>query len=206
MILFVCVGNLCRSPLAEALVRSAITAVGCPLQVQSAGTQAQVHAGPDPLTAAIARAYGASTTDHRPTQLTQQHMQDAGLVLTATRDVRRTAVRLHPPAIKYTFTIRQFARTLANAGESFTPGDFAPDELLGALRTFAVEHRGMSAPVDADRDDVIDPYGGSRSVHDTAARQLLPALNEIVRALRGQPLVNVPDTFDRRTNVRSMHA
>lgn len=60
-VLFVCLGNICRSPLAEAAFRAEAEAAGFAVSVDSAGT-AGWHDGepPDPRARAVARRHGAS--------------------------------------------------------------------------------------------------------------------------------------------------
>lgn len=62
-ILFVCTGNICRSPLAEAVARKLAADAGKELQFDSAGT-GDWHAGetPDPRAVAAARARGYDLT------------------------------------------------------------------------------------------------------------------------------------------------
>jgi protein-tyrosine phosphatase len=58
-VLFVCLGNICRSPMAEGAFRAAAYGSGLDCTVDSAGTAAY-HLGdaPDPRAIAIARAHG----------------------------------------------------------------------------------------------------------------------------------------------------
>lgn len=58
-VLFVCLGNICRSPLAEAAFRLEAERVGLDVEIDSAGT-ADWHAGkaPDPRSVAVARDAG----------------------------------------------------------------------------------------------------------------------------------------------------
>jgi len=62
-ILFVCTGNICRSPLAEAVARKLAAEAGKPLEFDSAGT-GDWHAGesPDPRAVAAGRARGYDLT------------------------------------------------------------------------------------------------------------------------------------------------
>jgi protein-tyrosine phosphatase len=58
-VLMVCLGNICRSPLAEAALRRAAEAAGLEIEVDSAGTgDWHVGAPPDPRAQAVARANG----------------------------------------------------------------------------------------------------------------------------------------------------
>jgi protein-tyrosine phosphatase len=58
-VLFVCLGNICRSPLAEAAFRLEAERVGLDVEIDSAGT-ADWHVGkaPDPRSVAVAREAG----------------------------------------------------------------------------------------------------------------------------------------------------
>lgn len=58
-LLFVCLGNICRSPAAEGVVRRAFDAAGIAAELDSAGTGGwHVGAPPDPRMQAAARARG----------------------------------------------------------------------------------------------------------------------------------------------------
>ncbi|NVN37972.1 low molecular weight protein-tyrosine-phosphatase [Komagataeibacter swingsii] len=65
-VLFVCMGNICRSPLAEAAFRAAADRAGLPVTVDSAGT-GNWHAGapPDRRACAVARRHGIDITRYR---------------------------------------------------------------------------------------------------------------------------------------------
>jgi protein-tyrosine phosphatase len=93
-ILFVCMGNICRSPAAESVLRRMIHSRGLEgrIEVDSAGTL-NYHAGSRPdsrsLTALTARGY---STDHKARQVTGQdsHTFDHLIVMDDTnlRDLR----------------------------------------------------------------------------------------------------------------------
>jgi len=65
-VLFVCLGNICRSPLAEAAMRDAAARVGIEVEVDSAGT-GDWHAGnpPDPRSVAEAAKHGIDISGYR---------------------------------------------------------------------------------------------------------------------------------------------
>ena len=69
-ILFVCLGNICRSPLAEAAFRAAAQEAGLEAEADSGGT-AGYHIGepPDPRTVAIAARHGIDISGYRGRQL-----------------------------------------------------------------------------------------------------------------------------------------
>ncbi len=68
-ILMVCLGNICRSPIAEGILKSKIEKRGLPWTVDSAGTSSW-HSGeqPDERAIAIAKKYGVDITYQRARQ------------------------------------------------------------------------------------------------------------------------------------------
>ena len=77
-ILVVCTGNICRSPLGDALLRAALPGK----TVLSAGTGAMVGWGAYEDTVAVATQRGVDLSGHRAQQLTQPLLAAADLVLT----------------------------------------------------------------------------------------------------------------------------
>lgn len=69
-VLFVCLGNICRSPLAEAAFRKAAEEAGLDAEADSAGTAAY-HVGepPDPRSVATAARYGIDIAHYRGRQI-----------------------------------------------------------------------------------------------------------------------------------------
>ena len=69
-VLFVCLGNICRSPLAEAALRAEAQRLGIDIEVDSAGT-GDWHVGrrPDPRTVAVARRNGIDISNLRARQV-----------------------------------------------------------------------------------------------------------------------------------------
>ena len=77
-ILVVCTGNICRSPIAEGLLKAALPGK----TVFSAGTMAMVGDGADPLSVEVSAAHALDIASHRAQQLTLPMLQAADLVLT----------------------------------------------------------------------------------------------------------------------------
>lgn len=75
-ILMVCLGNICRSPLAEGIMRSKIEQEGLDWEVDSAGTSAY-HAGdlPDPRSIQVALSNGIDLRNQRSRQFRQEDFQ-----------------------------------------------------------------------------------------------------------------------------------
>jgi protein-tyrosine phosphatase len=93
-IVFVCTGNTCRSPLAEALCKKLLAErLGCPVArlpeggflVQSAGLAAMIGGEAAPEAVDTARELGADLADHRSQPLTRELLAQADHVIAMTR-------------------------------------------------------------------------------------------------------------------------
>ena len=95
-ILFVCMGNICRSPTAEGVMRHVIEreGLGATIEVDSAGTGGW-HVGdpPDQRSAATARKRGI-TIDGAARQFTSEDFDDFDLILAMDEQNRRDILRL----------------------------------------------------------------------------------------------------------------
>jgi len=86
-VLFVCLGNICRSPLAEAAFRAALAESGQAMVVDSAGTGGW-HEGeaPDPRAQAVARQHGSEIGQYRARQVTEADFRRFSHIVALDRD------------------------------------------------------------------------------------------------------------------------
>jgi Protein-tyrosine-phosphatase len=86
-VLFVCLGNICRSPLVEAVARKRPAEAGLDVAVASCGTSGW-HAGEgaDPRMVAAASAAGHDLSQHRARQLHERDFEDYDLLLAMDSD------------------------------------------------------------------------------------------------------------------------
>lgn len=185
-ILTVCTGNICRSPLAESLLR--VVLGGLAVEVESAGTHALVGSVPPEQTQRVGLDLGAvDIAQLRSNQLTVEHLERADLVLAMAKEHRAAVAELLPRAVRRTFTIREFARLSAHVHENDLEElqRLNPDERLRAAVETVAQLRGtVERPDDLAEDDVVDPYRQSDEVFDESARQLVPAINATSALLR----------------------
>ena len=97
-VLFVCLGNICRSPLAEAAFRAEAASRGLAATIASAGT-GDWHVGhaPDPRAQAVARRHGADITAYRARQVNARDFTAFTHIVALDLDNLATLRRLRPP-------------------------------------------------------------------------------------------------------------
>ncbi|GGA04093.1 low molecular weight protein-tyrosine-phosphatase [Dyella caseinilytica] len=129
-ILFVCMGNICRSPLVEAVARKRLTEAGLKIPVASCGTGGW-HAGEqaDPRMRAAAAGAGYELGTHRARQLTAADFERYDLLLAMDSDNLREMQRMVAPE-----AAKRAALFLEWAGLE-PPHEF-PDPYYGELTGF----------------------------------------------------------------------
>ena len=154
-VLFVCIGNVCRSPYAELLLRQRLAEVGAGARfdVGSAGLMAEigqpmhrrmgerlVAAGGDPE-GFVARQFGPAL------------VPSDGLVLALTKDIRSRVLGEVPAALRRTFTVLEFAALATGAQPGLSPRELVLD--CGDRRsTAALEEFDVEDPIHAP-DEVV---------------------------------------------------
>jgi protein-tyrosine phosphatase len=187
-ILIICTGNICRSPFAERLfaarLREGLGAeVASKFEVSSAGTWGLVGEPMQPEAARALVARGGDPAGFVARELTVDMVNEADLVLGATREHRAAAVTFDPRASSRTLTLRELARLLGPVGPAAITAT-EPAERMAQVLTAAIANRGLVPPVDPRDDDIADPYGQSRSAYERAAEEIDAALRPVIGLLR----------------------
>lgn len=97
-ILVVCVGNICRSPMGESLLKERTIAANAEasIAVSSAGLGALVGKGADPMAVEVMGEHGLDITSHRARQLDSALVRDNELILVMERWQQQEIERLYP--------------------------------------------------------------------------------------------------------------
>ena len=172
-VLFVCTGNICRSPIAERLAES----YGARLQISnfsasSAGTRAVVSHPIHPNAAIALEKLGGEPSNFAARQFTPKIASHADLVLAMTRAHRDTVLEQAPRFLRKVFTLTEAAILISQ----FDPRDVAD---LGALRSHVAAH---------ELSDIPDPIGQDSEVFAMMGSQIasiLPPILEFCRRLSG---------------------
>jgi len=170
-ILVICTGNICRSPVAAAMLQRRLTdAHVTSAGLSTEGEPAHVHS------IESAADLGLDLSGHRSRRLTADAVNEADLVLGMERAHVREAVLLAPPVWPRAFTLKELVRRMQNVGPRL-PGD--------DLRTWLAEvHAGREKAMllGADpADDVEDPIDRPRSVFDQTTAEMHACVDALVK-------------------------
>ena len=181
-ILTVCSGNICRSPMAEQLLRAGLNAYPGVI-VASAGTIGLVGERMDARALNLATSFGVTdAASHVARELNEQQIREADVVFAMSREHRRAIVQLHPRSSRYTFTIREFARIASEITDidlsdaASLPGEDVAGRFAVAVEAAASLRGIVTPPENADDDDVVDPYRRADEIYVLSGRQLVPAV------------------------------
>lgn len=153
-ILVVCTGNVCRSPIAEGMLRAAFASrlgANAPT-VSSAGTMGWSGSAADPNSVEAAAERGVDISDHRARELTTRDVASATLILGMSGVHATAVVAQDRDAAPRTFTVKELVRLLEAlpppAGHDLTSRVAAADAL-----------RSSGFAGNPDDQDVADPLG-----------------------------------------------
>lgn len=140
-VVFVCLGNICRSPFAEHLAARALAGRGARLDVRSAGLRI-TQANRSPADAvAVARTYDVHLDAHVPVQFDQTHA-GADVIVVMEPVQREWLLRLHPDAAG-----RVVLLPLFDAEASGYDRCHIDDPFLGSPREFQACYRRIDRAV-----------------------------------------------------------
>ena len=188
-VLFVCTGNICRSPTAQRLMAFR-SGPGSAVVASSAGTHALIDHGIDPQSALALRGLGVEADGHRARQLTDELIEAADLILTATVEHRQAVTTLVPAAADHTFTMREFADVgaLVAEAQAHRPRRSADElrERVGHIVLQRGQHDGSTAIAELN---IADPFGAGLGAARASAAIISAVIDRDLIAL-GLPAVS----------------
>lgn len=167
-LLFVCTGNICRSPTAERLAVAYGYRLGIPdFEASSAGTRAVIGHPIQEDAARVLKELGGDTVDFAARQLTLKVASQADLIITMTAVHRDAVLELAPHRLNRTFTLSEASLLASRNAETVAD--------LASLRP-------QLEP--GERADIPDPIGQHVEIYSEVGSQiaeLLPPVLEMCR-------------------------
>jgi len=170
-VLHVCMGNICRSPMAERLlaqaVRERVGDLADSLLLSSSAGTGGWHAGEEmnPPAAREVRRRGGLDAGFAARRLLAEHIDTADLVLTATAEQAEFAAGLRPDAADRTFVLGEFGRLLPEV-DAYDTHRARTRVARGVNRAGSVV--GVDEPLDFC---LVLAAPGRRTILDRAGRQ-----------------------------------
>ncbi len=189
-ILFVCTGNTCRSPMAEALLRQMAWQRGVTVEVRSAGVAASRGVPISRQAEAVLRDH---SIDDRLTSspLDADLVEWADLILTLTGSHKSHVLRHFPHAFERTFTLKEYVEDDPNVLGDLEEFDSltASAELsraLGEAPEASARQRMIELRQRIPQFDISDPFGGSRDEYESTAAEIRAALDRLLDKLQNE--------------------
>jgi RpiB/LacA/LacB family sugar-phosphate isomerase len=132
-VLFVCTGNICRSPMAEGLFRHAVRGRNA-YRVTSAGVGAVEGLPPSAHAVRALRELGIDIAAQRSQALSAERVQEADYIFGMTHGHVDAILLLYPQAAEKTFLLREFDDTLQNFEKDISDPIGGPYEMYVACR------------------------------------------------------------------------
>jgi protein-tyrosine phosphatase len=180
-ILVICTGNICRSPISEGLLRSALQrrfGASAPV-VSSAGTSGLEGSGAMPESVHAASELGIDIGGHVARRLTPALASEADLLLCMARDHRETFA---PPLDARAFTLKELVRLLEALP---APAADAGPETLSERIAAADRARRAGAVAMSYDDDIADPLGQPLEAYRAIAWEIETWTDRLVSSLFG---------------------
>lgn len=107
-IMFICTGNICRSAMAEGLLKKKIFDNKLNIEVCSSGLYASIGDAPTYEARRTMEEYGVDISKHRATNTKYSNVKEMDLILCATSSHKKTLLSWYPKLEGKVFTMKEY--------------------------------------------------------------------------------------------------
>ena len=169
----VCTGNLCRSPMAEAVLRHRLQERGCDIEVASVGTWASFGQPATPEAIAVLRGRGIDLSGHNSRAVDPRELASADLIVAMTSVHRRELLQIAPEVEDKLILMKELVELALDPTVPLSTEERL-ERLLGATRP-----RWRRAL------DLDDPMGKPVGAYERTLAHLELGISVLVEALCG---------------------
>jgi protein-tyrosine phosphatase len=188
-LLFVCTGNLCRSPMAATVARNVLAGRAEAVDVISAGLLRPGEPATDEAVRVMERR-GLDLRAHRSRRVGDALVPAPDLILGMARQHARAVVDVIPGLFPRTFTLKDFL------GRARGEGPRRAGESLATYLARVGKDRGFGALVgSSSADDVADPIGCDLRIYERCAADIEAAVTTLIDLV--WPLTTTPEPPSR---------
>ncbi len=185
--LFVCTGNTCRSPMAEAIFKQIVAEAGLDIEVKSAGVSAMKGMPISDYSAQILTRKGIQA-NLTSSPVTEQSMLESELILAMTMNHKRHLIEKYPQAMDKIFTLKEYVEDNKEVQQLINEHEQLISELqLKQALSQEITDQERTHWLELERSlpnyDVMDPIGGSMKDYEYCAKEIEESLYKLVKKL-----------------------
>jgi len=121
-VMFICTGNICRSAMAEGLLKKIIEENKLDIEVFSCGIYAEDGDYATYNAIEVAKYYDVDISNHRATNIRNSKIEDMDVILCATNSHKNMVISMYPELINKVYTMKEYANVDKN-GEDLDIND-----------------------------------------------------------------------------------
>ena len=108
-IMFICTGNICRSAMADAMLKKKVKDENKDIEVYSCGIFADQGDGSTREAIEVMKEYGIDLSKHRATHIRNSNIEEMDVILCATTAHKNNVINMYPELEDKVYTMKEYA-------------------------------------------------------------------------------------------------